>query len=83
MKTMLATIGICVAMAAAGCAQKADSSATLAAFDDNKSSASCCMSKTPGNGCPMAAKQAAASTGCCKSKAASSCSKSKSETVSN
>ena len=64
MKTMLATIGICVAMAAAGCAQKADSSATLAAFDDNKSS-SCCMSKMPGNGCPMTTKAAAASTGCC------------------
>ena len=82
MKTMLATIGICVAMAAAGCAQKADSSATLAAFDDNKS-ASCCMtkmSKMPGNGCPMTTKQAA-SSGCCKSKAASSCSKS--ETVAN
>ncbi len=78
MKTMLATFGICLAMAVAGCAQKAETNTTLAAFDDAPSS--CCASKTAAVGCPMSAKmttasatastcsQTAASSGCCASK---------------
>ena len=85
MKTMLATFGICLAMAVAGCAQKADSNTTLAAFDDAPKS--CCASKAAA-GCPMSAKmttastcsKSAASTGCCSSKKMMT---TKSDTVTN
>ena len=90
MKTMIATFGICLAMAVAGCAQKADTNTTLAAFDDSPSSccASTCATKTASAGCPMTTKTAAAST-CSKTAASSGCCASKkmmttkSDTVSN
>ena len=89
MKTMIATFGICLAMAVAGCAQKADTNTTLAAFDDAPST-SCCASKTAATGCPMTAKMTTASASTCSKTAASSgCCASKkmmttnSDTVSN
>ncbi|MCH2132166.1 MAG: hypothetical protein MK116_00300 [Phycisphaerales bacterium] len=69
MKTMLATIGICVAMAVAGCGQKADTNTNLGAFDDSAPAACATSCATS---CSSAAK-AKASSGCCASKAAASC----------
>ena len=84
MKNILATFGICVALAAAGCAQKADTTTTLGAFDDNAKT--CCPATGGASGCPMAAK--AQGTACCKSKAnktanAACCSSSKKTTEAN
>ena len=86
MKTMIATFGICLAMAVAGCGQKADTNTQLAAFD--AAPTSCCASKTAATGCPMSAKMTTAST-CSKTAASSGCCASKkmmttkSDTVSN